>query len=53
MAAKTVAVVGGGISGLATAYYVATRAARPVHVHVLEAAGRWGGWIESSVQVCG
>ncbi|KAM3656937.1 protoporphyrinogen oxidase isoform 3-T3 [Ammospiza maritima maritima] len=43
----TVAVVGGGISGLAACYHL-VRAPRPPKVVLLEASGRFGGWLQSS-----
>uniref|UniRef100_A0A8C3Y5B4 Protoporphyrinogen oxidase n=1 Tax=Catharus ustulatus TaxID=91951 RepID=A0A8C3Y5B4_CATUS len=44
---RTVAVVGGGISGLAACYHL-VRAPRPPKVLLLEASGRFGGWLQSS-----
>ncbi|XP_066424445.1 protoporphyrinogen oxidase isoform X3 [Molothrus aeneus] len=43
----TVAVVGGGISGLAACYHL-VRAPRPPKVVLLEASGRFGGWLQST-----
>ncbi|XP_064331120.1 protoporphyrinogen oxidase isoform X2 [Phalacrocorax carbo] len=43
----TVAVVGGGISGLAACYHLA-RAPRPPKVLLLEASARLGGWLQST-----
>ncbi|XP_040981824.1 protoporphyrinogen oxidase isoform X1 [Aquila chrysaetos chrysaetos] len=43
----TVAVVGGGISGLAACYYLA-RGPRPPKVLLLEASARLGGWLQST-----
>ncbi|XP_066063067.1 protoporphyrinogen oxidase-like isoform X2 [Chamaea fasciata] len=43
----TVAVLGGGISGLAACYHL-VRAPRPPKVVLLEASGRFGGWLQSS-----
>ncbi|XP_055553034.1 protoporphyrinogen oxidase isoform X1 [Falco cherrug] len=43
----TVAVVGGGISGLAACYHLA-RGARPPKVLLLEAGARLGGWLQST-----
>ncbi|XP_064257626.1 protoporphyrinogen oxidase isoform X2 [Passer domesticus] len=43
----TVAVVGGGISGLAACYHL-LRAPRPPKVVLLEASGRFGGWLQST-----
>ncbi|NXG13839.1 PPOX oxidase, partial [Grallaria varia] len=45
--APTVAVVGGGISGLAACYHL-VRAPRPPKVLLLEASGRFGGWLQST-----
>lgn len=45
--APTVAVLGGGISGLAACYHL-LRAPRPPKVVLLEASGRFGGWLQSS-----
>uniref|UniRef100_A0A8C2SU07 Protoporphyrinogen oxidase n=1 Tax=Coturnix japonica TaxID=93934 RepID=A0A8C2SU07_COTJA len=45
--ARTVAVLGGGISGLAACFHL-VRAPRPHHVVLLEAGGRVGGWIQST-----
>uniref|UniRef100_A0A493TJD3 Amine oxidase domain-containing protein n=1 Tax=Anas platyrhynchos platyrhynchos TaxID=8840 RepID=A0A493TJD3_ANAPP len=42
---RTVAVLGGGISGLAACYHLA-RAPQPVVL--LEASGRLGGWLQST-----
>ncbi|KAJ1974809.1 oxygen-dependent protoporphyrinogen oxidase [Dimargaris xerosporica] len=50
-----IAVLGGGLSGLATAHYLARRllptglcsAASPVSITVLEAQDRWGGWVDT------
>ncbi|KAF9168554.1 oxygen-dependent protoporphyrinogen oxidase [Actinomortierella ambigua] len=44
-----IAILGGGISGLSTAWYL-TRASPSVRVTLLEAANRTGGWISSSRQ---
>ncbi|XP_004613956.1 protoporphyrinogen oxidase isoform X1 [Sorex araneus] len=43
---RTVVVLGGGISGLATCYHL-SRAPRPPKVVLLEASERVGGWIRS------
>ncbi|XP_063213248.1 protoporphyrinogen oxidase isoform X2 [Chroicocephalus ridibundus] len=43
----TVAVVGGGISGLAACYHLA-RSPRPPKVLLLEAGARFGGWLQST-----
>ncbi|NXP77868.1 PPOX oxidase, partial [Ramphastos sulfuratus] len=43
----TVAVVGGGISGLAACYYLA-RSPNPPKVLLLEASARLGGWLQST-----
>ncbi|XP_069734894.1 protoporphyrinogen oxidase [Phaenicophaeus curvirostris] len=43
----TVAVVGGGISGLAACFHLA-RGPRPPKVVLLEAGSRFGGWLQSS-----
>jgi len=55
MAVREVAVLGGGVSGLATAYYLASRApARAperLRITLLEAATRCGGWIRSTTEV--
>uniref|UniRef100_A0A8B9F9V8 Protoporphyrinogen oxidase n=1 Tax=Amazona collaria TaxID=241587 RepID=A0A8B9F9V8_9PSIT len=45
--APTVAVVGGGISGLAACYYLA-RGPHPPKVLLLEAGARLGGWLQST-----
>ncbi|KAM6294243.1 protoporphyrinogen oxidase [Aegotheles albertisi] len=45
--APTVAVVGGGISGLAACYHL-VRSPRPPKVLLLEASGRLGGWLQST-----
>lgn len=52
-AAEDVAVLGGGITGLAAAYYVAKY--RPkARISIFEAAPRLGGWLQSkSVEVAG
>lgn len=42
---RRVTVVGGGIAGLAAAYYLQKTARDPIAVTVLEAAPRWGGKI--------
>ncbi|KAJ3365486.1 oxygen-dependent protoporphyrinogen oxidase [Allomyces javanicus] len=46
-AAPRIAVVGGGISGLASAYYIKTALPR-AKITVLEASPRVGGWIRST-----
>ncbi|NXR12002.1 PPOX oxidase, partial [Semnornis frantzii] len=43
----TVAVIGGGISGLAACYYLA-RSPNPPKVLLLEASARLGGWLQST-----
>ncbi|XP_061213489.1 protoporphyrinogen oxidase [Neopsephotus bourkii] len=45
--APTVAVVGGGISGLAACYHL-TRGPHPPKVLLLEAGARLGGWLQST-----
>ncbi|XP_033927109.1 protoporphyrinogen oxidase isoform X3 [Melopsittacus undulatus] len=45
--APTVAVVGGGISGLAACYHL-SRGPRPPKVLLLEAGARLGGWLQST-----
>ncbi|XP_061872180.1 protoporphyrinogen oxidase isoform X2 [Colius striatus] len=45
--APTVAVVGGGISGLAACFHL-SRAPRQHKVLLLEASGRLGGWLQST-----
>ncbi|KAK7886688.1 hypothetical protein WMY93_026309 [Mugilogobius chulae] len=44
---RTVAVLGGGIGGLAAAHYL-SRSAQPTKVIVLEASSRFGGWLWSN-----
>ncbi|KAK9447596.1 uncharacterized protein V1518DRAFT_421410 [Limtongia smithiae] len=46
--AASVAVLGGGISGLATAYYLAKSLPRNAHITLYESSKRLGGWIEST-----
>jgi oxygen-dependent protoporphyrinogen oxidase len=43
----TIAVVGGGITGLAAAHTLQRDAARPVEISVYEASDRWGGKIRT------
>ncbi|MBE3088558.1 MAG: NAD(P)-binding protein [Chloroflexi bacterium] len=46
MPANQIVIIGGGIAGLATAFYTlkkATAASQPVHLTVLESSSRWGG----------
>lgn len=44
---KTVAVVGGGLAGLATAYYLQAQGNGDVRYVVLEASDRWGGKVQT------
>ncbi|MBW0476658.1 hypothetical protein O181_016373 [Austropuccinia psidii MF-1] len=45
---KKVGILGGGLAGLTTAYYLARRSpSRPMEIIVLEKANRFGGWIKS------
>ncbi|KAI7855570.1 protoporphyrinogen oxidase [Circinella umbellata] len=43
----SVAVLGGGISGLSTAYYLARYAPRATQITLIEGSDRVGGWIRS------
>ncbi|KAI1488818.1 hypothetical protein F5X96DRAFT_680192 [Biscogniauxia mediterranea] len=43
---REVAILGGGITGLTTAYYLA-RHAKNTHITIYEASDRLGGWIDS------
>jgi len=43
---KEVAVIGGGITGLATAYYI-SKLPKNVHVTLYESGPRLGGWLRS------
>ena len=45
---KQVAVLGGGITGLTTAHYLARYAGNEIHVTLYEASDRLGGWIDGS-----
>ncbi|KAG0236567.1 hypothetical protein BGW42_003222 [Actinomortierella wolfii] len=45
-----IAILGGGISGLSTAWYL-TRASSSVRITLLEASNRTGGWLSSSREV--
>lgn len=48
--ARTVVIVGGGISGLATAYYLQHHARtleRPLDIYLVDASSRWGGVIHT------
>jgi protoporphyrinogen/coproporphyrinogen III oxidase len=50
MEKKTVAIIGGGITGLSTAYYLQKEAKEmglPIHVKLIEASNRLGGVIET------
>lgn len=49
MAAPTVVVIGGGISGLSAAYYLQRNTPRIGKVIVLEATKRTGGWMSSAL----
>ncbi|MFN8485210.1 MAG: protoporphyrinogen oxidase [Anaerolineae bacterium] len=44
---KTVAIVGGGLAGLTTAYFLQTQGAGNVRYVVLEASERWGGKVQT------
>lgn len=47
---ETIAIVGGGIAGLSSAYFLLQQAQaqkRPLRLHVLEASDRWGGVIRT------
>jgi oxygen-dependent protoporphyrinogen oxidase len=44
---RRVVVVGGGVSGLATAYFLTSDARHPPEVSVLEARPRTGGWVRT------
>ena len=41
-----IAVLGGGISGLSTAYFL-RRANRNIRVTLIESSSRFGGWLET------
>ncbi|KAG9255012.1 uncharacterized protein F5Z01DRAFT_653605 [Emericellopsis atlantica] len=45
--APHIAVVGGGLTGLTTAYFLAKRLEKPAQITVYEASSRWGGWLRS------
>ena len=47
---STVAVLGGGISGLSTAYYLARLAPSTTRILLIEGKERLGGWIQSKRQ---
>jgi protoporphyrinogen/coproporphyrinogen III oxidase len=42
---KKISIVGGGIAGLAAAYYAQKKTSTPLHITLLESAGYWGGKI--------
>ena len=42
-----VAILGGGISGLSAAYFLAKKHANPSKITVIEASSRVGGWMHS------
>lgn len=44
---SSIAVVGGGISGLSTAYYLARLAPSTTKIILIEGKERLGGWIQS------
>lgn len=44
---SSIAVLGGGISGLSTAYYLARLAPKTTKILLLEGKERVGGWIQS------
>ena len=46
---KTVAILGGGITGLSTAFYLAKLVPPSTRILLLEKSTRLGGWIKSDV----
>ena len=51
MPANQIIIIGGGIAGLATAFYTlkkAKAASQPVHLTVLESSSRWGGKLSTN-----
>lgn len=44
---KQVAVVGGGLTGLTTAYYLAKQLPSTAHITLYESSDRLGGWIRT------
>ena len=45
--APKIAVVGGGLTGLTAAYFLAKRLDKSAQITVYEASSRWGGWLRS------
>lgn len=45
---RTIGILGGGIAGLASAYYLARRAIPNLRILLLERSSRFGGWISSN-----
>ena len=46
---KKIAVVGGGLTGLVTAFYLARDLPESSKIVVYEASDRWGGWINTQI----
>lgn len=44
---RRIAVIGGGLTGLTTAYYLAKRLPSTVRITLYEASDRLGGWIQT------
>ncbi|KAJ1994416.1 oxygen-dependent protoporphyrinogen oxidase [Coemansia spiralis] len=51
--AAAISVLGGGITGLSTAWYLAQRLPPTVRVQLIEGSSRLGGWVRSEVRQAG
>ena len=49
VASKSIAIVGGGIAGLAAAHRLAKLSNNTCNITIFESANRLGGWIQSTI----